>query len=64
LGNLIQMQKETVGLNKGTRGQLAGPEVVGGSVLDPPIDTPPLDTVGIDKTVPSGHARRRGYLDR
>jgi len=53
-GNLIQMQKEAVGLNKGTRGQLVGPG------LDPPIDTPSLDTVGIDKHLAGGGRKKAG----
>ena len=50
LGELIQKQKETVGLATGTRGQLAGRDASGGPKTEPPENAPPtLAEAGIDK---------------
>ena len=45
LGELIRAQKETVGLNGGTRGQLAG----GSRVVPPENNKPTLAEAGITK---------------
>lgn len=50
-----------MGLNHGTRGQLIGPGVIGGSAALPPIEPPTLAEVGIDKKL-SAHARKSGEL--
>ncbi|MBK8132800.1 MAG: hypothetical protein IPN63_07790 [Gammaproteobacteria bacterium] len=57
LGELIAAQKATVGLNTGTRGQLAGRDASGGTNTEPPENKQPtLAEAGIDKKL-SGHAR-------
>ena len=45
----IAEQRETVGLAEGTKGQLIGRGIIGGSISDPPIKTPTLAEAGIDK---------------
>jgi hypothetical protein len=50
LDQLRQAQKETVGLNTGTRGQLAG-DGSGGLLINPPDDRPTLASQGIDKAL-------------
>jgi hypothetical protein len=56
LGELIQAQKQTVGLSKGTRGQLRGRDRSGGTKVDPPESLlATLADNGIDK-----HLAERG----
>jgi N6-adenosine-specific RNA methylase IME4 len=58
LGEMIAGQKETVGLNRGTRGQLRGDVPVGGSAPVPPTDdTPTLADMGIDKKL-AAHSQK------
>jgi hypothetical protein len=54
VGELIVAQKKSVGLNKGTRGQLKGRKTSGGVKKEPPDDDrPTLADVGIDKKLSS-----------
>ncbi|UGA46704.1 hypothetical protein HU230_0011950 [Bradyrhizobium quebecense] len=54
LGEMIVAQKETVGLNTGSRGQLRGRNVSGGSVSEQPEDDrPTLAEAGIDRKLSS-----------
>lgn len=58
LGQMIIAQKETVGLNRGTRGQLQGPGIIGAARTEAPIETPPkLADVGISHKL-SAHAQK------
>lgn len=58
LGQMIAAQKEMVGLNRGTRGQLKGRNASGGTETEPPEDArPTLADVGIDKKL-SSHAQK------
>ncbi len=53
LGEMIQAQKKTVGLNTGTRGQRLT-RVTGGAIAEPPeSDKPTLADAGIDKKLSS-----------
>jgi hypothetical protein len=52
LGQMMQAQKATVGLAKGTRGQLRGKDTSGGVKSTPPEKSlPSLDEAGIDKNL-------------
>jgi N6-adenosine-specific RNA methylase IME4 len=54
LGELITAQKETVGLNTGSRGQLKGRDVSGGTKSEQPEDRrPTLAKAGIDRKLSS-----------
>lgn len=53
LGEMIRQQKETVGLNEGTKGQLVSRGVIGGNEDEPPIIRPTLADVGISKRLSS-----------
>ena len=59
----MRMQKETVGLATGTKGQLRGRNSSGGSVVDPPENTPTLAEAGIDKHL-ADSARRAEKLSQ
>ena len=48
LGELMREQKETVGMNPGTR-LIGGDSASGGSIADPPEIIPTLADAGIDK---------------
>jgi len=61
VGELIAAQKETVGLAKGTKGQLKGRDRSGGSVTVPPEDIATLAEAGIDKHL-ADRARRLAEL--
>jgi N6-adenosine-specific RNA methylase IME4 len=49
IGELMQAQRETVGLSEGTKGQLRGKDSSGGTLADPPDARPTLAEAGIDK---------------
>lgn len=52
LGKIIEKQKQTVGLAKGSRGQLAGKDRSGGVLRTPPdAKAPTLAEAGIDKNL-------------
>lgn len=55
LGELIQRQRDTVGLNSGVR--MAGRDSLGGSIVKPPKQVPTLAAAGIDKRL-SSHAQK------
>ncbi len=57
LGEMILAQKQEFGLATGSKGQLIGPGVIGGSKSEPPIKTPTLADLGIDKKL-SARAQR------
>jgi N6-adenosine-specific RNA methylase IME4 len=62
LGELIGAQKRTVGLNAGSRGQLKGREVSGGTKSEQPEDNrPTLAEAGIDRKL-SSRAQRVAEL--
>jgi ParB family chromosome partitioning protein len=48
---------------KGTRSQLVGPGVIGGSGNEPPIDTPTLEELGVDKKK-SAYAHKLAALSK
>ncbi len=52
LGEMIRTQKETVGLNPGTRTQ-GGGNGAGGAVMEPPASLPTLADMGISKRLSS-----------
>lgn len=63
LGELIVAQKETVGLNAGSRGQLAGKSDFGGAVVEQPEDERPrLADIGIDRKL-SSKAQKLAAMD-
>lgn len=63
LGELIVAQKETVGLNAGSRGQLAGKGDSGGAKLEQPEDERPrLADIGIDRKL-SSKAQKLARMD-
>ncbi|MGM4955669.1 hypothetical protein ACT4MK_09965 [Bradyrhizobium barranii] len=63
LGELIVAQKETVGLNAGSRGQLAGKSDSGGAVVEQPEDERPrLADIGIDRKL-SSKAQKLAAMD-
>jgi len=61
LGQLIEQQKQTVGLAKGSKGQLRGRNGSGGVVITPPENLPTLESQGIDKNL-AKQARRLAAL--
>ena len=61
LGQLIEQQKQTVGLAKGSKGQLRGRNGSGGVVITPPENLPTLVSQGIDKNL-AREARRLATL--
>lgn len=63
LGEMIVAQKETVGLNAGSRGQLAGKSDSGGAVVEQPEDERPrLADIGIDRKL-SSKAQKLAAMD-
>lgn len=63
LGEMLAEQKETVGLNAGSRGQLKGKTDSGGAVLEQPEDDrPTLAEVGIDRKL-SMRSQRVAAMD-
>ena len=51
LGQLIEEQKKTVGLAKGSKGQLRGRTASGGVRISPPENLPTLASQGVDKNL-------------
>lgn len=63
LGELIIAQKETVGLNAGSRGQLKGKKSSGSAVAEQPEDSrPTLEQAGIDRKL-SSRAQRMAAIE-
>ncbi|MBN8987447.1 MAG: hypothetical protein J0H42_04325 [Rhizobiales bacterium] len=63
LGELIILQKETIGLNAGSRGQLKGRDDSGGAVSEQPEDArPTLAETGIDRKL-SSRAQKVAAMD-
>lgn len=63
LGELIVAQKETVGLNTGSRGQLQGKSDSGGAVMEQPEDERPrLADIGVDRKL-SSKAQKLAAMD-
>lgn len=63
LGELIIAQRETVGLNAGSRGQLKGKDPSGSAVSEQPEDArPTLEQAGIDRKL-SSRAQRMAAID-
>ncbi|MDI3559590.1 hypothetical protein [Bradyrhizobium sp. Arg816] len=63
LGELIVAQKETVGLNTGSRGQLQGKSDSGGAVVEQPEDERPrLADIGVDRKL-SSKAQKLAAMD-
>lgn len=63
LGEMIVAQKETVGLNAGSRGQLAGKSDSGSAVVEQPEDERPrLADIGVDRKL-SSKAQKLAAMD-
>ncbi|BCA04174.1 methyltransferase-A70 family protein [Bradyrhizobium diazoefficiens] len=63
LGEMIVAQKETVGLNAGSRGQLQGKGDSGGAVVEQPEDERPrLADIGVDRKL-SSKAQKLAAMD-
>jgi hypothetical protein len=60
LGEMMRAQKETFGLNTGTRGQLVGPRIIGTVPETAPMPPPTLKDAGIDENL----AKRARKLER
>jgi N6-adenosine-specific RNA methylase IME4 len=63
LGEMLIEHKQTIGLDPGTRGQLAGPGVIGGSAGEPPIERPNLANLGVSKKL-SSHCQKLAAVPR
>jgi hypothetical protein len=63
LGQLIEEQKKTVGLAKGSKGQLRGRTASGGIKITPPEALPTLGSQGIDKNL-ARQARKLAALSK